>query len=95
MTFLRPLRRSARGPTQSLNLLGVLVTLFDKRTLLSKDVDAHIRKVFGPKTFKTVITRSVRLEEAPAHKKPIMNYAPRSSGAEEYDNLAKEVLKRV
>ena len=93
--LLETIEKIRSRPNPELNLLGVLVTLFDKRTLLSKDVDAHIRKVFGPKTFKTVITRSVRLEESPAHKKPIMYYAPRSSGAEEYDNLAKEVLKRV
>lgn len=82
-------------PNPELSLLGVLVTLFDRRTALSKDVEAHIRNVFGKSTFKTVITRSVRLEEAPAHKRSIFNYAPRSSGAEEYKNLAKEVLKRV
>ena len=93
--LLETIEKIRSRPNPELNLLGVLVTLFDKRTLLSKDVDAHIRKVFGPKTFKTVITRSVRLEESPAHKKPIMYYAPRSSGALEYDNLAKEVLKRV
>jgi chromosome partitioning protein len=73
----------------------VLVTLFDRRTALSRDVDAHIRQVFGDKAFDTVITRSVRLEEAPAHKKSIFDYAPRSSGSAEYEQLAKEVLKRV
>lgn len=82
-------------PNPDLSLIGVLVTLFDRRTTLSKDVEAHIRSVFGKKTFKTVITRSVRLEESPAHKKPIFSYAPRSSGAQEYESLSKEVLKRV
>jgi chromosome partitioning protein len=82
-------------PNPELSLLGVLVTLFDRRTALSKDVEAHIRSVFGKKTFNTIISRSVRLEEAPAHKAPIFRYAPRSSGAEEYMNLSKEVLKRV
>jgi chromosome partitioning protein len=69
--------------------------LFDRRTALSRDVDAHIRQVFGEKAFKTVITRSVRLEEAPAHKQSIFDYAPRSSGAVEYEQLSKEVIKRV
>jgi chromosome partitioning protein len=82
-------------PNPDLSILGVLVTLFDRRTTLSRDVEEHIRSVFGNKTFKTVITRSVRLEESPAHRKPIFDYAPRSSGAEEYENLSKEVLKRV
>lgn len=93
--LLETIEKVRSRPNPELNLLGVLVTLFDRRTLLSKDVDAHIRKVFGKKTFKTVITRSVRLEESPAHRKPIMYYAPRSSGAQEYESLAKEVLKRV
>ncbi|MGH9819615.1 MAG: ParA family protein, partial [Pyrinomonadaceae bacterium] len=62
---------------------------------LSHDVEAQVRKVFGKQTFKTVVSRSVRLEEAPAHKKSIFAYAPRSSGAEEYKNLAREVIKRV
>ena len=93
--LLETIEKIRSRPNPELNLLGVLVTLFDRRTLLSRDVDAHIRKVFGKKTFKTVISRSVRLEESPAHKKPIMYYAPRSSGALEYESLAKEVLKRV
>ena len=83
----------AAGRTE-LDLLGVLVTLFDKRTALSKDVEAHIRKVFGEKAFKTIITRSVRLEESPAHKETIFSFAPNSSGASEYLKLCKEVLKR-
>lgn len=93
--LLETIEKIRSRPNPELNLLGVLVTLYDKRTLLSRDVDTHIRKVFGKKMFKTVISRSVRLEESPAHKKPIMYYAPRSSGAQEYESLAKEVLKRV
>ena len=93
--LLETIEKIRSRPNPELNLLGVLVTLYDKRTLLSRDVDAHIRKVFGKKMFKTVISRSVRLEESPAHKKPIMYYAPRSSGAQENESLAKEVLKRV
>ncbi len=93
--LLETIEKVRSRPNPELKLLGVLITLFDRRTALSKDVEAHIRKVFGEKTFKTKITRSVRLEEAPAHKLPIFKYAPKSSGAEEYENLAKEVLKRV
>ena len=93
--LLETIEKVRSRPNPELNLLGVLVTLFDRRTSLSKDVAAHIRNVFGKKTFKTVITRSVRLEEAPAHKESIFSFAPRSSGAVEYTELSKEVLKRV
>jgi chromosome partitioning protein len=85
--------RSRANP--DLEIIGVLVTLFDKRTSLSKDVEAHIRQVFGAKTFKTLISRSVRLEESPAHKETIFTFSPKSSGAVEYQELSKEVLKRV
>lgn len=93
--LLETIEKVKARPNPELNLLGVLVTLFDKRTALSKDVEAHIRNVFGAKAFKTVITRSVRLEESPAHKEAIFTYAPTSSGATEYKKLSKEVLKRV
>jgi ATPases involved in chromosome partitioning len=93
--LLETIEKVRSRPNPDLKLLGVLVTLFDKRTALSRDVEAHIRKVFGDKAFKTVITRSVRLEESPAHKETIFTYSPNSSGAEEYEKLCKEVLKRV
>jgi len=93
--LLETIEKIKSRPNPDLNLLGVVVTLFDRRTTISKDVEAHIRNVFGRKAFKTVISRSVRLEESPAHKKPIFDYASRSSGAEEYQSLSKEVLKRV
>jgi chromosome partitioning protein len=93
--LLETIEKVRARPNPDLDLLGVLVTLFDKRTSLSKDVEAHIRKVFGEKAFKTIITRSVRLEESPAHKEAIFSYAPHSSGALEYKKLSKEVLKRV
>lgn len=93
--LLETIEKVRSRPNPELSLLGVLVTLYDRRTALSRDVEEHIRKVFGKKTFNTIITRSVRLEEAPAHKMPITMYAPRSSGAIEYKDLSKEVLKRV
>ena len=93
--LLETIEKVRSRPNPDLEILGVLVTLVDRRTALSKDVEAHIRNVFGDKTFKTIITRSVRLEEAPAHKQSIFEYAPRSSGSGEYEQLAKEVLKRV
>ncbi|CAN5405055.1 AAA family ATPase [soil metagenome] len=93
--LLETIEKVRSRPNPELNLLGVLITLFDKRTSLSKDVEAHIRKVFGDKTFKTIISRSVRLEESPAHKESIFTFAPNSSGSREYANLCKEVIKRV
>lgn len=92
--LLETIEKVRSRPNPELEILGVLVTLYDKRTALSKDVEAHIRNVFGKKAFKTIITRSVRLEESPAHKETIFSYAPNSSGASEYAKLCKEVLKR-
>lgn len=93
--LLETIEKVRSRPNPELELLGVLVTLYDRRTALSKDVQNHIRNVFGDKAFETMITRSVRLEEAPAHKKSIFDYAPRSSGSAEYEELSKEVLSRV
>lgn len=92
--LLETIEKVRSRPNPDLQILGVLVTLFDKRTTLSKDVESHIRNVFGEKAFKTIITRSVRLEESPAHKETIFQFAPKSSGASEYQKLSKEVLKR-
>lgn len=93
--LLETIEKVRSRPNPELDLLGIVVTLFDKRTSLSKDVEAHIRKVFGKKAFKTIISRSVRLEESPAHKETIFSYSPRSSGSIEYQQLCEEVLRRV
>ena len=93
--LLETIEKVRSRPNPELELLGVLVTLFDRRTSLSKDVEAHIRQVFGKKAFKTRISRSVRLEESPAHRETIFEFSPKSSGAVEYMELSKEVLKRV
>jgi len=74
-------------------ILGVLVTMHDKRTVIAKDSMGHIKKLFGSKVFKTIITRNVRLEESPAYKESIFTFAPNSRGAEEYQQLAKEIVK--
>jgi chromosome partitioning protein len=78
-----------------LQILGAVITLHDKRTLLSRDIVDQIRRVFGDKLFETMITKSVRLEESPAYKESIFTFAPRSSGAYEYYKLSEEVLSRV
>jgi len=82
-------------PNPNLRILGVVITLHDKRTVLGKDVYKQIAGVFGNKVFKTTISKSVRLEESPAHQESIFTFAPRSSGAAEYYSLSEEVLSRV
>jgi chromosome partitioning protein len=82
-------------PNPELRLLGVLITLHDRRTVIAKDVYDQISAVFGDKLFKTTISKSVRLEESPAHRESIFTFSPRSSGAAEYYSLSEEVLSRV
>ena len=78
-----------------LKILGVLITLFDKRTNLSKDVLMRIKGVFGDAVFDTVISKSVKLEESPAYKESIFTYAPYSIGAQQYREIAEEIMKRA
>ena len=78
-----------------LEFLGVVITIHDKRTILGRDIRNHIHEVFGKKVFRTIISRSVRLEESPAYKEPIFTFAPHSTGALEYYKLSEEVIGRV
>lgn len=78
-----------------LQILGAVITLHDKRTILGRDIREQIRDVFGDKLFETLISKSVRLEESPAYREPIFSFAPESSGAYEYYKLSEEVLSRV
>ena len=82
-------------PNPELRFLGVVVTLHDRRTILSRDIVGQIQKVFGEKVFKTTISKSVRLEESPAYRQSIFSFAPNSSGAIEYYSLSEEVIGRV
>ena len=82
-------------PNTQLRMLGVLITMFDRRTILAKQVRQEILDVFGDHVFDTFITKSVRLEESPAHRSSIFAHAPSSSGAYEYYRLCEEVLQRV
>jgi chromosome partitioning protein len=75
-----------------LRIGGVLLTMFDTRTNLSSQVAEEVKKYFGEIVFKTVIPRNVRLSEAPSYGKSIIDYDPRSKGAEVYKKLAEEVL---
>ena len=78
-----------------LEILGILITLHDKRTNISKDVEKRIKKVFGKKVFRTIISKSVKLEESPAYKESIFTYAPKSVGSIQYKKLAEEVIRRA
>jgi chromosome partitioning protein len=82
-------------PNPALRILGVVITMHDKRTALARDIRMQIQKVFGEKVFKTVITKSVRLEESPAYKESIFTFAPGSTGATEYYRLCEEVIDRA
>jgi chromosome partitioning protein len=85
--------RARANPT--LRILGVVITMHDKRTALARDIRTQIDRVFGNKVFRTVITKSVRLEESPAYKESIFQFAPESSGASEYYRLCEEGIDRV
>lgn len=78
-----------------LQILGAVITLYDKRTVLARDIRDQIIEVFGDRLFDTVISKSVRLEESPAYKESIFSFAPQSSGAYEYYKLSEEILSRV
>ncbi|MCZ6506783.1 MAG: ParA family protein [Acidobacteria bacterium] len=78
-----------------LQILGAVLTLFDRRTLLSRDIREQVREVFGDKLFETAISKSVRMEESPAYRESIFSFAPKSSGAFEYYKLSEEILGRV
>jgi len=93
--LLETYERIRARPNPELKMLGVVITLFDKRTNISKDTHIQIRSVFGEVLFKTKITKNVRLEESPAYKETIFTYAPKSPGAVEYKKLAAEVVHRV
>jgi chromosome partitioning protein len=93
--LLETIEKVKARPNPNLNVLGAVVTLHDKRTTLAREVHEQIKKVFGAQLFETVITKSVRLEEAPAYKESIFTFAPQSSGAIEYGKLCDEVIRRV
>jgi chromosome partitioning protein len=78
-----------------LKILGILITLHDKRTNISKDVVERIKKVFGHKVFRVYISKSVKLEESPAYKESIFTHAPNSVGAIQYKKIAEEIIKRA
>jgi len=93
--LLETIERIKARPNPQLEVMGVLVTLHDRRTTLARDIHEQICQVFGNKVFETTISKSVRLEESPAYRESIFTFAPSSSGATEYANLCDEVMRRV
>lgn len=90
--LLDTLMRLRRTINPSLVIEGILLTMYDDRTILSKQVAADLRSFFGSQVFESVIPRNVRLAEAPSHGMPVIFYDIHSKGAEAYIQLAKEVI---
>jgi chromosome partitioning protein len=90
--LLDTIRKVQASLNPDLALEGVLMTMYDGRLNLSKQVEQEARKFFAEKVYQTVIQRNVRLSEAPGFGKPIVLYDPSSVGAENYLSLAKEVM---
>ena len=78
----------------SLDIYGIVLTMYDSRTNLSKQVVDEVRSFFGDTVFKTLIPRTVKLSEAPSYGQPIIEYAPENKGTEAYNELAQEVIQR-
>ena len=93
--LLETIEKVRQRPNPALRILGVVITMHDKRTALARDIRDQIQKVFGGKVFRTVISKSVRLEESPAYKESIFTFAPDSTGATDYYSLCEEVIERV
>ncbi|MFQ5778391.1 MAG: ParA family protein [Terriglobia bacterium] len=93
--LLETLERVRARPNPELQLLGVVVTMYDPRTNIARDSFNQIKAVFGDKLMRTHISRSVRLEESPAYKESILSFAPKSPGAQDFMKLTREVLERV
>ncbi len=91
MDTIERIRESFNHP---LAVEGILLTMFDDRTNLTRQVAADLREFFKDEVFQTIIPRSIKLAEAPSFGKPILAYDPRSKGAESYIQLAKEILDR-
>jgi chromosome partitioning protein len=90
--LLDTLMRIRRSLNPELAIEGIVLTMYDERTTLSRQVASDLRSFFGAQVFQSVIPRNVRLAEAPSHGKPIHLYDIHSRGAEAYINLAKEVI---
>ena len=93
--LLETIERVRSRANTALQILGVLITMHDRRTSLGRDIQKQIQKVFGSKVFRTVISKNVRLEESPAYRESIFSFAPDSRGAADYYSLCEEVMDRA
>ncbi len=93
--LLETIEKVRQRPNPALRILGVVITMHDKRTSLARDIREQIQEVFREKVFRTIIGKSVRLEESPAYKESIFSFAPDSSGATDYYSLCEEVIERA
>lgn len=92
--LLESMKRVKSRLNPSLDIFGILLTMYDGRTTLSRQVAAEVRNYFGELVFETLIPRTVKLSEAPSYGIPITQYDPQGKGAISYTNLAKEVMQR-
>src|SRR5205085_9233029 len=92
--LLDTIERIRAALNASLEIEGVVLTMFDERTNLAQQVTAELKRHFGEKLCATTVPRNIRLAEAPSHGKPALQYDPRSKGAEAYIKLAKEIISR-
>ena len=93
--LLKTLKRIQKSINPDLKVEGILLTMYDARTLLNGQVENHVKKYFSAFLMKTIIPRNIRLSEAPSHGKPIVLYANRSKGSDSYVELAQEVIQRT
>jgi chromosome partitioning protein len=93
--LLQTIKRIQDGLNTSLEIAGILFTMYDSRTRLANEVVQEVSGYFRDKVFRTIIPRNVRLSEAPSHSVPINQYDSDSTGAKSYEKLAGEVLERV
>jgi chromosome partitioning protein len=93
--LLDTIERLRQSFNPSLEIEGVVLTMYDDRTNLAQQVTQELRRYFGDKLLKTVIPRNIRLAEAPSYGKPVLLYDVRSRGAESYIKLAKELMERM
>ncbi|MDD9907143.1 MAG: AAA family ATPase [Rhodospirillaceae bacterium] len=92
--LVRTIDRVKRAFNPSLEIQGVVLTMYDRRNNLSDMVAADVREHFGDKVYRTVIPRNVRVSEAPSHGKPVLVYDWRCAGSQAYIHLAREMLRR-
>ena len=93
--LLKTLKRIQKSINPDLKVEGILLTMYDNRTLLNGQVENHVKKYFSEFLMKTIIPRNIRLSEAPSHGKPIILYANRSKGSDSYVELAQEVIQQT